>query len=103
MILLIRPKGIAIRKLERGPATEVRIIPFFKSLKFPGLIGTGFAQPNRKMINANRPIMSICFIGFRVSRPANFAVGSPIRSAIYPCEYSWMVKANRIGGRESKK
>ena len=36
------------------------------------------------------PTGSRCFRGFRVQRPAYFAVGSPKAFATKPCDTSWM-------------
>src|SRR3989344_2005527 len=73
-----RPKIIAIKKFAKTPAVATQIVPHFLLLKFSGLYGTGFAQPNRneecdrtksvgKIIEPKR---SRCFSGFKVRRPA---------------------------------
>jgi len=92
--LIISPKIMAIKKLVPGPATDTFKVPHFWSWKLKGLMGTGFAQPKigpwpkvkmskikgRKMV----PTGSMCFRGFKVRRPASFAVGSPKDKATLP-------------------
>ncbi len=87
-ILMIIPKPIAHRKFAAGPAKEVSKISLLGFRKYIGLIGTGFAQPKRNRNRLIVPIKSKCFKGFNVSRPADFAVGSPNRKATKPCAYS---------------
>ena len=84
-ILRITPKIQATAKLAPGPAKDTFTFPHFWSLKLNGLTGTGFAQPNpvpvviiRRKGTTIEPIGSKCFIGFKVKRPAYFAVESPI-------------------------
>ena len=90
--LMISPKNKANAIFESGPAMATLKEPHFWSLKLQGLIGTGFAQPtntglplinkiNGKIIEPNK---SKCFSGFKVSRPAYFAVGSPSEKATLP-------------------
>jgi len=54
-------------------------MPFFGFLNFHIFTGTGLAQPNLSTTIMIRPMMSICLSGFRVRRPARFAVSSPRR------------------------
>ena len=58
--------------------------------------GTGLAQPktpaparDNKAGTINVPTGSTCAIGFRVRRPARFAVSSPNALATQPCDTSW--------------
>lgn len=88
----IKLKIIAIERLLNGPANPISPLSLFGFFKFKGLNGTGFAQPNKigllaiksKNGNKNEPKKSKCFKGFKVSRPAFFAVGSPSLFAIIP-------------------
>jgi len=74
----------ASRKFPAGPAKATFVSPYFLSLKFKGLYGTGLAYPiNPPTVksssngNSTVPNKSICFNGLRVNRPNSFAVGSP--------------------------
>jgi hypothetical protein len=89
-----------------GPAAAESAISRLGLLKFMGLIGTGFAYPktncpcvemSRSAGRSTVPIRSMCAIGFRVSLPSIFAVGSPSLYATNPCATSWNVIAIRIG------
>jgi len=79
------PKISATIILEAGPETATFKGPHFWSLKLYGFIGTGFAQPiknwlplrNKRSGRITEPNGSKCFRGFKVRRPAYFAVGSP--------------------------
>lgn len=90
-------KITAVAKLATGPASAVRSRSFNGFLKLYGLTGTGFAQPNTKPVpekmrsagSKTVPTRSMCFMGFRVTRPAYLAVGSPKRSAAMACADSW--------------
>ncbi len=103
-----KPKHIAIAMLVKGPAKETFRAPHFWSLKLYGLTGTGFAQPtniglpmkNKKTGNKIEPNKSKCGIGFKVRRPAYFAVGSPRELATYPCANSWMMTENNKTTKE---
>ena len=90
--LMRRPKKRAKRKFDPGPARATLTLSHLASLKLYGLMGTGFAQPKikGKIVGAPRrigiakisgkiiePKGSMCGIGFKVRRPAYFAVGSP--------------------------
>src|SRR3990167_1093560 len=83
--LISKPKNKAKAIFEAGPAMETFKDPHFWSLKLYGLIGTGLAQPKitplgkraSKIGRITDPKGSKCFNGFRVRRPAYFAVGSP--------------------------
>ena len=88
--LIINPKTMAKAKFAATPAMETFKVPHFLSLKLYGFTGTGFAHPKingcppgKRDMSINRrgritePKGSKCFIGFRVRRPAYFAVGSP--------------------------
>jgi len=79
--------------LVRGPESATSAISFLPSFKLNGSIGTGFAAPKTKaplvemyITRGKRMVIigSMCFLGFKVSRPASLAVGSPKRSATYP-------------------
>lgn len=78
--------------LVKGPESATRAMSFLPSFKLNGSIGTGFAAPKitgePDSIKARGSKMlikgSMCFFGFKVSRPASLAVGSPKRSATYP-------------------
>ncbi len=92
-----------------GPAAAEIAISLLGSLKFIGLIGTGFAYPktNCPPVKTNNikgiiivPIRSICAIGLSVSLPINLAVGSPSLFATKPCETSWNVIAISIGSAD---
>lgn len=97
--LIIKPKIRATIKFAKGPAAATLRVPHFWSLKLKGFIGTGLAQPTTKglfKITKNKgkiivPKESICLRGFNVNRPINLAVGSPKRSAVQACIYSWMM------------
>ena len=86
-IFKIKLKIIAIEKLLNGPDKPINPLSLLGFFKYKGLNGTGFAQPNKtgllikKRVNGkrNEPKKSRCFIGFKVSRPAFLAVGSPKR------------------------
>lgn len=66
-------------------------------------MGTGFAQPNitgewlrsKIMGKSIVPKGSMWARGFKVSRPAYFAVLSPSQYAVNPCEYSWITTASK--------
>jgi len=81
----IKPNVTAIIMFAKGPAAATLAEPYFLSLRFKGLIGTGFAQPktilepitSKRKGKSTEPIGSKCFRGFKVNLPANFAVGSP--------------------------
>ncbi len=96
-ILNIIEKMIASPMLAAGPAAPTSIISLFGSLKLYGFMGTGFAHPKtmRPLVVKRRtngrimvPKISMWGSGLRVSLPENFAVGSPLLSAAYPCETS---------------
>jgi len=92
--LIKRQKIKPIEKLVRGPAIETFNIPHFLSLRLNELIGTGFAQAKigpwplvniiKKSGKMTDPIGSKCFKGFKESRPASLAVGSPKAKAALP-------------------
>jgi hypothetical protein len=76
-----------------GPAAETRAESLRGFLRLLKATGTGLAEPNIKLpferINSiigtrTVPIGSICAIGFKVSLPIIFAVGSPSLYAVYP-------------------
>ena len=81
-----------------GPASETST-PWLRGLRRrPTVTGTGFAQPkkpqpDRTMIagTSSVPIGSTWRTGFRLSRPARFAVSSPNADATQPCEISWRI------------
>lgn len=80
----IKPKIKAKDRFAPGPAAATFREPYFRSRKLYGLIGTGFAQPIpmpvvriERIGTTTEPIGSKCLMGFRVRRPAYFAVGSP--------------------------
>lgn len=86
----------AIKKFVRGPAIETRAMSFLGSRKLKGSTGTGLAPPKitgelvRIKINGRIKVIigSTCGIGFKVSLPRSFAVGSPSFSATKPCAIS---------------
>ena len=61
-------------------------------------MGTGFAQPTRKMSRHKAPMISRCRKGFRDNLPECRGVGSPRRSETHPWAYSWLTMASRITG-----
>ena len=78
--------AIAIIKLAPGPAAATRIISLLGFRSLWNATGTGFAQPKahapwliRSIPNGTIrvPSGSTCLIGFRVKRPARWAVESP--------------------------
>ena len=82
--LKVRPNRTAKEIFDAGPAMATLAGPYFRSLKFSGLYGTGLAYPNmkpprKKEMRGSRmePNISKCFKGFKVSRPRYLAVGSP--------------------------
>ncbi len=85
----------AITILVKGPMSPTRTDWLRGLLSLEILTGTGFAQPKYpapeivKIIGKTMdPMGSMCLRGFRVSRPALFAVSSPKMNAISPCEIS---------------
>ena len=66
-------------------------------------MGTGLAQPMMNppmvavMMKTSVPMGSRCLMGFRVSRPAILAVGSPNQYETRPWATSWQVTARRKG------
>lgn len=78
------PSKEASRRLDIGPASAVMAVPNSLLSKLFSFMGTGLLHPNLKIIMHNAPSGSICAIGFNVSRPAAFAVGSPILKAARP-------------------
>jgi hypothetical protein len=106
-ILINKILKIARSMFVIGPAAAEIAMPLLGSLKFIGLIGTGFAYPKtgcpKRSNNAGIiivPSRSICAIGLRVSLPINLAVGSPSLFATKPCETSWNVIAMSIGSAD---
>ncbi len=79
---MIIENTIASKKLLNGPANETKKRSLLGFLKYRGFIGTGFAHPTFTMSRAMAPIGSKCFMGFRESLPALFAVGSPNTYAV---------------------
>lgn len=98
--LMIKLKTKAIEKFVKGPAMATFKAPHFWSLKFKGLIGTGFAQPKigpLPKVAANKikgskivPKGSMCFKGFKLNLPISRAVLSPKDKATLPWAISWM-------------
>ena len=94
---------IARNRFVKGPARATKAISFLGSLKWMGLIGTGFAAPKiigepEKTKSAGIITLmtgSICGRGFKVKRPRIFAVGSPSLNAVNPCITSCSI-AERI-------
>jgi hypothetical protein len=88
--LRTRPKTVAIRRFEIGPAIEIRSSPHLLFFTLFGFHSTGFAQPKVKPAKevmtgtTNEPKSSKCFRGLRVRRPWSLGVGSPNNSATYP-------------------
>ena len=92
----IKPNIKAKDKFDKGPAKATFMDPHFLSLKLNGLIGTGLAHPNimpppliwdiitSKTGTNTDPTGSKCFKGFKVRRPAYFAVLSPKLYATAP-------------------
>ncbi len=75
------PHIIIMIKLAAGPAKATNAISRLGFRKFFQVTGTGFAQPKIKLpinksINGKTtvPMGSMCFIGFSVIRPMDFAV-----------------------------
>lgn len=95
-ILISAAAKIAIRILVAGPAKETKAISFLPSRKLKGSTGTGFAAPKTtgepEIIKSRGRAMliigSMWLFGLRVSLPIMRAVGSPRRSATYPCAIS---------------
>lgn len=93
---IINPKTTASKMFEAGPARATFKSAYFP-LKLKGFIGTGFAPPiiklvGRIIIKSGKITVkkgSIWGIGFKVSRPIFFAVGSPREYAAIPWAYSW--------------
>lgn len=100
--LIARPKITASKKFMLEPAMPTFRLPHLWSFKLNGFIGTGFAQPiigplpwvkTKRIIGRMIvPNISICFNGFKVRRPAFFAVGSPKRKATDP----WAISCKTI-------
>lgn len=95
----------AIKRLYAIPAKETAIAPLKSpfSITRPISTGTGFAHPNKKG-DCNKkspsgkmiePKISMCLIGFGLSRPASFAVSSPYFSATNPCIISCPIMASK--------
>ncbi len=100
------PKDTSVRTLKAANTARIKLVatpPIATAnnpnlgflLKFAGLYGTGFAHPkikppNKSPIRGKRidPIGSMCGIGFKVKRPALFAVSSPKNKAATPCAIS---------------
>ena len=95
---IINPKINAIKMLTAGPAPATNASPHFWFERLYGLYGTGLAHPIRKLEPERskipgiitEPSGSMCFMGFKVRRPASLAVGSPNIWATYPCVTSCM-------------
>ena len=87
--LNIIPKTKARNILDSGPAIATIASPHLAFLRLYGLKGTGLAQPktigdpDNTNISGKRiePKRSMCGMGLRVRRPANFAVLSPCKYA----------------------
>ncbi len=105
--LIAKPKITATKKFIPGPAIETLSVPHFWSRKLKGLIGTGFAQPTIKGLpekikikgKTMVPKRSMCFNGFKVKRPASFAVGSPKCRATDP----WAISCKTIEKNKTTK
>ena len=94
--------------LVRGPESATSAISFLPSFRLNGSIGTGFAapkitgEPDSIKARGRRMLIkrSMCFFGFKVSRPASLAVGSPNLSATYPwaisCRMAEKIKMIRV-------
>ncbi|MFH1455013.1 MAG: hypothetical protein ABIF22_01690 [bacterium] len=90
--LIIRPKIIATRRFDAGPAIDIRGSATFLFFKLCGLYGTGLAQPiikpacviARARGKITEPNQSRCLRGFRVSLPSYCAVLSPKQRAVKP-------------------
>lgn len=86
---IIKAKTAKI-KLEAGPAKATQNISLTGSLKFLGFTGTGLAHPKngpeKKIAIKGKitvPTISIWATGFKLKRPKNSAVLSPLRFAIH--------------------
>ena len=94
----VRPNKAARAKLERGPAIATLTGPYLRSLSAVGSYGTGLAYPTmngeraKNKINGNRidPNISRWRRGFKLKRPAFFAVMSPKLYAVAPWLTSWI-------------
>ena len=73
IVLNVNLKIIIVTKasirLANGPANPTKAVTFFWSLKYIGIIGTGYAHPNPINNSAIAPKGSRCFIGFKDSLP----------------------------------
>ena len=74
--------SIAMIKFDSGPANDIKISSLCLFFRLFGLNTTGFAQPNPAITIKKNPNQSICFNGFRVNLPSNFAVLSPSLYAV---------------------
>ena len=67
-------------KLANGPAIETTASAFLTEiflLKFLESISTGLPHPKPKNNSITIPIGSMCFNGFKLNLPCDFAVSSP--------------------------
>ena len=67
-------------------------MPCLGRRKYRGSTGTGLAQPKPTVTIISRPNQSMCRRGFRLSRRARLAVGSPKASAASPWHVSCTVR-----------
>ena len=73
----IKTSSVAKTKCEAGPANDIKAAPLLGFFKFKGLKGTGLPHPKPTNSKNKVPVGSKCALGFKVSLPIFFAVGSP--------------------------
>jgi hypothetical protein len=74
-------RKMAKKRLDTGPASDIRISSLLGYFKFSLLIETGFAHPKPAIRSRINPIGSMCLIGFNVNLPNLLGVSSPSKRA----------------------